>query len=114
MSPFHYPPTRNVYVWDVESQRLLYKLPGHLGSVNDVDFHSIEPIVLRWAGAGDGDGGAGAYPGPVALVMVLILVLISVLVLVVVLVAIVLILVLTSTTTSVGSDKNIYLGEFEP
>jgi len=52
---------RNVYVWDVESQRLLYKLPGHLGSVNDVDFHSIEPIVL-----------------------------------------------------SVGSDKNIYLGEFEP
>jgi Prp8 binding protein len=52
---------RNVNVWDVESQKLVYKLPGHLGSVNDVDFHSVEPIIL-----------------------------------------------------SVGSDKNIYLGEFEP
>ena len=53
--------TRNVHVWDVDSQKLVYKLPGHLGSVNDVDFHSVEPIIL-----------------------------------------------------SVGSDKNIYLGEFEP
>jgi Prp8 binding protein len=52
---------RNVHVWDVDSQKLVYKLPGHLGSVNDVDFHSVEPIIL-----------------------------------------------------SVGSDKNIYLGEFEP
>ena len=25
---------------------MLYKLPGHLGSVNDVDFHSVEPIIL--------------------------------------------------------------------
>ena len=24
----------------------MYKLPGHLGSVNDVDFHRMEPIVL--------------------------------------------------------------------
>ena len=39
----------------------MYKLPGHLGSVNDVDFHKLEPIVM-----------------------------------------------------SVGSDKQIYLGEFEP
>ena len=74
-------PTRNVHIWDVDSQKLVYKLPGHLGSVNDVDFHrllilisidyikfyitifafSVEPIIL-----------------------------------------------------SVGSDKNIYLGEFEP
>ena len=30
---------RNVHVWDVDSQKLVYKLPGHLGSVNDVDFH---------------------------------------------------------------------------
>jgi len=52
---------RNVYVWDVESRKLVYKLPGHLGSVNDVDFHKVEPIIL-----------------------------------------------------SVGSDKQIYLGEFEP
>ena len=40
---------------------IVYKLPGHLGSVNDVDFHSVEPIIL-----------------------------------------------------SCGSDKQIYLGEFEP
>lgn len=52
---------RNVYVWDTASRKLVYKLPGHLGSVNDVDFHSVEPIVM-----------------------------------------------------SVGSDKQIYLGEFEP
>ena len=52
---------RNVYVWDAASRKIVYKLPGHLGSVNDVDFHSIEPIIL-----------------------------------------------------SAGSDKQIYLGEFEP
>ena len=52
---------RNVYVWETASSKIIYKLPGHLGSVNDVDFHSIEPIVL-----------------------------------------------------SAGSDKQIYLGEFEP
>jgi len=51
---------RNLYVWEVHSRKLLYKLPGHLGSVNDVDFHKVEPILL-----------------------------------------------------SVGSDKQIYLGEFE-
>lgn len=37
---------RFVYVWDVESRRILYKLPGHNGSVNDIDFHSKEPIIL--------------------------------------------------------------------
>lgn len=52
---------RNVYVWDVASRKIMYKLPGHLGSVNDIDFHSVEPIIL-----------------------------------------------------SVSSDKQIYLGEFEP
>lgn len=52
---------RNVYVWDTASRRIVYKLPGHLGSVNDVDFHRVEPIIM-----------------------------------------------------SVGSDKQIYLGEFEP
>jgi len=35
---------RFVNVWDTESGRILYKLPGHLGSVNDVDFHKMEPI----------------------------------------------------------------------
>lgn len=35
---------RFVYVWDSVTQRILYRLPGHLGSVNDVDFHPKEPI----------------------------------------------------------------------
>ena len=35
---------RCVYIWDTVFQRLIYKLPGHLGSVNDVDFHPKEPI----------------------------------------------------------------------
>lgn len=35
---------RFVYVWDTQSRRILYKLPGHDGSVNDVDFHPKEPI----------------------------------------------------------------------
>ncbi|KFD57286.1 hypothetical protein M514_01797 [Trichuris suis] len=37
---------RYVYVWDVMSQRILYKLPGHFGSVNETDFHPCEPIIL--------------------------------------------------------------------
>jgi Prp8 binding protein len=37
---------RFVYVWDTVFQRLMYKLPGHLGSVNDVNFHPKEPIIL--------------------------------------------------------------------
>eukprot|EP00048_Salpingoeca_helianthica_P007401 m.109942 g.109942 ORF g.109942 m.109942 type:complete len:348 (-) comp14323_c0_seq4:24-1067(-) len=37
---------RNVYVWDVGTQKLLYCLPGHKGSVNEVDFHPKEPVVL--------------------------------------------------------------------
>jgi len=36
---------RFVYVWDVNSKRILYKLPGHRGSVNEVDFHPKEPII---------------------------------------------------------------------
>ncbi|OQR78524.1 U5 small nuclear ribonucleoprotein 40 kDa protein-like [Tropilaelaps mercedesae] len=35
-----------VYVWDFHSRRILYKLPGHLGSVNDVRFHPKEPILM--------------------------------------------------------------------
>ena len=35
---------RFVYVWDTTSRRVLYKLPGHAGSVNEVDFHPTEPI----------------------------------------------------------------------
>jgi Prp8 binding protein len=37
---------RFVYVWDTLSGHLRYKLPGHQGSVNDVDFHPREQILL--------------------------------------------------------------------
>lgn len=37
---------RSVVIWDVHSRRVLYKLPGHQGSVNDVQFHPREPIIL--------------------------------------------------------------------
>lgn len=37
---------RFVYVWDATTGRIAYKLPGHNGSVNDVDFHPKEPIIL--------------------------------------------------------------------
>ncbi|XP_061389749.1 U5 small nuclear ribonucleoprotein 40 kDa protein [Musca vetustissima] len=37
---------RYVYVWDTTSRRILYKLPGHNGSVNDVDFSSKEPLIV--------------------------------------------------------------------
>ena len=35
---------RFVYIWDTTSRRVLYKLPGHKGSVNEVCFHPKEPI----------------------------------------------------------------------
>ena len=38
-----------VYVWDAKSptppHRIAYKLPGHAGSVNEVDFHPTQPII---------------------------------------------------------------------
>jgi Prp8 binding protein len=37
---------RFVYIWDVSSRKILYKLPGHQGSVNETDFHPTEPILL--------------------------------------------------------------------
>ncbi|KAF8318125.1 WD40 repeat-like protein [Clavulina sp. PMI_390] len=37
---------RTVTIWDVDSGRVLYKLPGHKGTVTAVDFHPKEPIVL--------------------------------------------------------------------
>ena len=36
---------RFVYVWDTTSRQILYKLPGHAGCVNEVDFHPLEPII---------------------------------------------------------------------
>ncbi|KAM3248418.1 hypothetical protein P3L10_010187 [Capsicum annuum] len=34
-----------VYVWDTTSRHILYKLPGHTGSVNECVFHPNEPII---------------------------------------------------------------------
>lgn len=34
-----------VYVWDASTKRVVYKLPGHAGSVNEVDFHPTQPII---------------------------------------------------------------------
>ncbi|XP_078432790.1 transducin/WD40 repeat-like superfamily protein [Wolffia australiana] len=36
---------RMVYVWDTTSRRILYKLPGHTGSVNETAFHPAEPVI---------------------------------------------------------------------
>ncbi|CAK5275041.1 unnamed protein product [Mycena citricolor] len=43
---------RMVCVWEVESGRVLYKLPGHKGTVVGVDWHPLEPILLT--GSKDG------------------------------------------------------------
>lgn len=36
---------RNVYVWSTTTREILYKLPGHRGVVNQVEFHPTQPIV---------------------------------------------------------------------
>lgn len=36
---------RMVNVWDTATRKLLYKLPGHTGSVNEVVYHPKEPII---------------------------------------------------------------------
>ncbi|KAJ6807188.1 U5 small nuclear ribonucleoprotein 40 kDa protein [Iris pallida] len=36
---------RMVYIWDTTSRRILYKLPGHNGSVNETAFHPTEPVI---------------------------------------------------------------------
>ncbi|KAF9000249.1 U5 snRNP complex subunit [Cyathus striatus] len=43
---------RMVCIWEVDSGKLLYKLPGHKGTVTAVDFHPKEPIILT--GSKDG------------------------------------------------------------
>eukprot|EP01004_Peranema_trichophorum_P005504 NODE_4361_length_1179_cov_58.117424_g3852_i0.p1 GENE.NODE_4361_length_1179_cov_58.117424_g3852_i0~~NODE_4361_length_1179_cov_58.117424_g3852_i0.p1 ORF type:complete len:357 (-),score=83.39 NODE_4361_length_1179_cov_58.117424_g3852_i0:53-1123(-) len=35
----------NVYIWDFNSRKVEYKLPGHRAAVNEVVFHPKEPIV---------------------------------------------------------------------
>uniref|UniRef100_A0A7N2RCI1 Transducin/WD40 repeat-like superfamily protein n=1 Tax=Quercus lobata TaxID=97700 RepID=A0A7N2RCI1_QUELO len=36
---------RMVYIWDTTSRHILYKLPGHTGSVTECVFHPSEPVV---------------------------------------------------------------------
>lgn len=36
---------RLVHIWDTDSTKELYCLPGHKGSVNEVLFHPTEPII---------------------------------------------------------------------
>ncbi|EFJ40989.1 hypothetical protein VOLCADRAFT_84253 [Volvox carteri f. nagariensis] len=36
---------RKVYIWDTNLRKVLYALPGHTGSVNEVVFHPKEPII---------------------------------------------------------------------
>lgn len=35
-------------VWDSQSAKMLYKLPGHKGTVNDVRFASAEEMISEW------------------------------------------------------------------
>lgn len=37
---------RTVTIWDVETTKIQYKLPGHKGTVTCADFHPKEPIIL--------------------------------------------------------------------
>eukprot|EP01134_Creolimax_fragrantissima_P000147 CFRG0147T1 len=37
---------RLVCVWDAKTAKMLYRLPGHTGTVNDVKFHPLAPVVL--------------------------------------------------------------------
>lgn len=37
---------RTVVVWDVATRNILYKLPGHKGCVNEVDWSSKESILV--------------------------------------------------------------------
>lgn len=36
---------RTVVIWDAQSAKILYKLPGHRGTVNEVTWHPHEPII---------------------------------------------------------------------
>lgn len=37
---------RTVTVWDATSRKILYRLPGHKGTVNAVDFHPDENVIV--------------------------------------------------------------------
>jgi len=40
---------RFVYIYEVATGRIQYKLPGHAGCVNEVDFHPTEPVIASCA-----------------------------------------------------------------
>ncbi len=40
---------RTVVVWDVRSGKMLYKLPGHKGTVNDVRFSPADEPIRKWS-----------------------------------------------------------------
>lgn len=44
---------RHVYVWEAATGQIKYKLPGHTGTVHDVDFHPAEPIMLSSGNKGE-------------------------------------------------------------
>lgn len=37
---------RTCVIWDVETGKILYKLPGHRGTCTAADYHPREPIVV--------------------------------------------------------------------
>lgn len=39
-------------IWDASSAAMLYKLPGHTGTVNEVVFHPMEPVVASCSSDG--------------------------------------------------------------
>eukprot|EP01121_Diplochlamys_sp_Union-15-3_P010109 TRINITY_DN2808_c0_g1_i1.p1 TRINITY_DN2808_c0_g1~~TRINITY_DN2808_c0_g1_i1.p1 ORF type:complete len:189 (-),score=22.97 TRINITY_DN2808_c0_g1_i1:30-596(-) len=41
---------RFVYIWDTTTRKIIYKLPGHKGSVNECVFHPKEPIIGSCSG----------------------------------------------------------------
>lgn len=39
---------QSVVVWETSTGKLLYKLPGHKGAVNDVEFSPVEPNIGKF------------------------------------------------------------------
>lgn len=37
---------RSVMVWDARSSKIMYKLPGHKGTVTSIDMHTTQPLLL--------------------------------------------------------------------
>lgn len=37
---------RSVVIWKTETGEVEYKLPGHKGGVNQVDWHPVDPVIV--------------------------------------------------------------------